>query len=281
MKDSDNKPKEIASYYGRHFNEDERLSQGYSRLEFERSKELIKRHVPNPPATILDVGGGTGIYSYWLASLGYEVHLIDLVERHIEQAKDRYAQQTQYPIASFTVGDARSLDQKNSIADAILLMGPLYHLIQRSERLQALCEAHRVLKKGGIICCAGIVRHAALLDGLFNGRIDDPYFMEILERDIAEGQHRNPQNIPEYFTTAFFHHPHELEKEIRDAGFAVAETAAIEGPAWIAKDLEKRWDDSAKREQLLNLVRAVEHEPALIGLSLHFMVIAEKNSDSG
>jgi hypothetical protein len=117
---------------------------------------------------------------------------------------------------------------------------------------------------------------ASLFDGLVRGLIDDPYFVEILERDLAEGQHRNPRNVPDYFTTAFFHHPFELAAEIREAGFSILELAAVEGPAWLAKDFAGRWADPGRRAQILKLVRMVEHETAIMEVSPHIMIIGNK-----
>lgn len=267
---------DIISHYDV-YQESERLSRSVGTLEFVRTLELIERHVPETSAIILDVGGGPGMYSYALTSKGYEVHLIDLVPKHIEQAKKVSEVQQKHPIASINVGDARALVHDDSSVDGVLLMGPLYHLIKQDERAQALNEAFRVLRPGGLVFCAGINRFASLFDGLFRGFIDDPYFMQILERDIAEGQHRNPKNILDYFTTAIFHHPYELETEIIEVGFSVIETVAIEGPLWMAKDFEDRWADPDRKAQLLNLVQKIEHEPALLGISPHFMIIAKKN----
>jgi 2-polyprenyl-3-methyl-5-hydroxy-6-metoxy-1,4-benzoquinol methylase len=63
-----------------------------SQLERLRSRELILRHAPEPPAVVLDVGGAAGAYAFWLAELGYEVRLIDAVPRLIEIARDRNEQ---------------------------------------------------------------------------------------------------------------------------------------------------------------------------------------------
>ena len=93
---------------------------------------------------------------------------------------------------------------------------------------------------------------------------------------MAEGQHRNPQNTEGYFTTAYFHRPDELEAEIREAGLTLKELVAVQGPGWLAEDFSSRWSDLSGREKLLGLIRAVEHEATLFGMSPHLMAIAEK-----
>ncbi|MGA7320324.1 MAG: class I SAM-dependent methyltransferase, partial [Candidatus Sulfotelmatobacter sp.] len=196
-----------------------RLRTGWFQLEYARTQELILRHLPPAPTTILDVGGGAGAYACWLASLGHEVHLIDPVPNHVEQARASSTQQPNHPLASATLGDARELPHSSQSADAVLLLGPLYHLTKRDDRLTALREAHRVLRDGGLVWGAGISRFASLLDSLSNGFFDQTEFAPILERDLAEGQHRNPTGNLNYFTDAFFHLPDELAGELTDAGF--------------------------------------------------------------
>src|ERR687886_2158115 len=85
--------------------EAERLLNSVGQLELVRTQELLTRYLPPPPATIFDVGGGTGIYAFWLAQQGYEVHLIDAVPLHIEQARRSCESQPDCSVASMEVGD--------------------------------------------------------------------------------------------------------------------------------------------------------------------------------
>jgi len=252
--------------------EDNRLRSGRGELEFVRTRELILRHLPAPPEIILDVGGGSGIYSAWLGSLGYDVHLVDMVPGHVVSAGRTPG------IASATVGDARNLARPNESADAVLLLGPLYHLTERPGRLQALCEARRVLKPGGLLFAAAISRFASLLSGLVEGFLVDPSFASIVVRDLSDGQHRNSTGKPEYFTRAFFHRPEELQSEIREADFSSVEVTAIEGPGWLAADFDARWSDPAWRGRLLALIRTVEREPWLLGATSHLLAVAKRDA---
>ena len=136
------------------------------------------------------------------------------METHLAQAREASKAQPEHPLASVTLGDARSLDLADGSADAVLLMGPLYHLTGRNDRLSALREAHRVLKPGGMLIAKAINRFASLMDGLIESYIDDPNFVPILRRDLEEGQHRGLSDAVGYFTTAFFHRPEELEGEV-------------------------------------------------------------------
>jgi ubiquinone/menaquinone biosynthesis C-methylase UbiE len=254
---------EILDHYGEGIERD-RVTGGTSRIEFARTKELLERFLPEPPAFVLDVGGGPGAYAAWLAERGYRVHLVDPVALHVEQAKER---------GGFTaaLGDARRLDDPDASVDAVLLLGPLYHLTERADRLRALTEAKRVVRPGGIVAAAAISRFASLLDGLLQGYLADPAFRAIVERDLVDGQHRNPDGRVEWFTTAFFHHPDELRGEVDEAGLELEAIYGVEGPGWLLAD---RWDDPGGRENVLVAARAIEQEPTLLGLSAHLLAVA-------
>jgi ubiquinone/menaquinone biosynthesis C-methylase UbiE len=271
-------PDEAIIHYG-DGREAERLLNSVGQLELVRTQELLTRYLPPPPAVVFDVGGGTGIYAFWLAQQGYEVHLIDAVPLHIEQARRSSESQDNCPLASMAVGDARQLNREEASVDVVLLLGPLYHLTNRSDRIGALREAHRILRDGGMVFAAGISRFASTLDGLFRGFLDDPEFVRIVQRDLAEGQHRNPNNHPAYFTTAFFHHPEELKTEIEQAGLQCERILAIEGPGWLLHNFDEQWGESARCDRLLEAIRWLEEEPFTLGMSAHIMAIAHKTNE--
>src|SRR5205823_14351555 len=101
----------------------------------------------------------------------------------------------------------------------------------------------------------GISRFASLFAGVFEGLLRDPAFVAIVERDLHDGRHANPTER-DYFTTAYFHLPHELEAEVREAGFVTLDLVGVEGPGWLLSDLEARWADPVERERLLWAARA-------------------------
>lgn len=267
---------EVVDYY-QGYDERSRLTNGSGLLEFLRLKEIIQRFIELPPGVVLDVGGGPGRYSCWVARLGYEVHHIDPVPKHVDEARSASTVQPDHPLASASLGDARSLDVPDDSADVVLLMGPLYHLPSRADRIQALREAYRVLKPGGQLIATAINRFASLIDGLVSGYIDDPVFIPILDGDLTDGRHLPETSTPEgYFMTAFLHLPEELESEIDEVGFRQETLISVQGPGEYATELDERLSDPLRREQLLGLVRRVEAERTLLGLASHFVVIAEK-----
>jgi SAM-dependent methyltransferase len=256
--------------------EEIRLTEGTSQLECERTRELLTRFLPPAPAIVLDVGGGAGAHACWLAGKGYEVHLMDISPVLVGMALAASRRQPDAPLAGAALGDARSLSWKENTADVVLLLGPLYHLTARDDRLCALREAHRVLKPGGTLFAAGISRFASALDGLRTGNLKDSQFAAIVDQDLQDGQHRNPTGNPHYFTDAYFHRPDELGQEAVAAGFAVSGIYGIEGPGWLVPEFDEWWSNPAHRERLLKLARALETEPGMLGVSAHFMVVSRK-----
>ncbi|HEX2207398.1 MAG TPA: methyltransferase domain-containing protein [Longimicrobium sp.] len=250
--------------------EAQRLATGPGQLERARTQEIIGRFLPAAPLVVLDVGGGPGVHARWLAELGHEVHLVDPVPRMVVQASAHAG------IASCSVGDARALEWPDGFADALLLLGPLYHLQDASDRNVALREAFRVLKPEGLLFAAGISRFASALDGLSRDVLADPAFAAIVERDLADGHHYNPTTTQGYFTTAYFHRPDELGAEIGRAGFRLQGLFGLEGPAWLLSDFEARWQDEARRGRLLHVLRQLETEPSMLGVSAHMLAVAHR-----
>ncbi len=268
-------PPEFFEHYASGY-EAQRLQSGSSQIELARTQELVMRYVPPTPAVIFDVGGGPGVYACWLSKLGYKVHLVDATPLHVELARKASQGQPEAPLASIEVGDARSISRPDASVDVVLMFGPLYHLTARVDRLMALREAHRVLRSGGLLLAVGISRFTSALDGLRQGLFNDPAFAQIVERDLQDGQHRNTTNHPMYFTTAFFHHPKELQAEVEESGFLYEKTLPVEGPLWLSHYVAANFSDQKRREQLLALARSLEDEPSLLGASAHLLVVARK-----
>jgi len=249
--------------------EEQRL-RGWGRLEFERTRELLAPRLPPPPSVVVDVGGGPGAYAQWLAGLGHEVHLLDPIELHVAQA--RAAAHT----LDAQVGDARRLPYADASADVVLLLGPLYHLTDVTDRERALREARRVLRPGGLLGAATISRHASTFDGLFKGYLADPAFEQIVEGGLRSGIHRNTERRERWFTTAYFHRPDELAQELRGAGFALEALLAVEGPAAMLPDVDAWLDDPHRRGVLMRALARVESVPELLGASPHLLAIARR-----
>jgi len=264
--------------------EKDRLRQGLGLVEFARTCEILLERLPPPPAVVCDVGGAYGEYSYWLAARGYEVHLFDLAETNIAMAAEQRGGFPR-PLASMEVADARAIPRPDASADTVLFMGPLYHITERAERLAALREAKRLLRPGGALFAAAITPCAMLLwattvFGKDNDLLMEPAFMEMVARQLRDGQHiPSPASGHNGMPRAFFHRPEELAAELAEAGFASPDVRGVVGPAWLAPDLDAQWSDPARREALLQTVRMTERESLLMGLHTHLLAEARKIHD--
>jgi len=248
-------PPEAEAHY-RGYDEDDRLARHW--IERVRTQQVLARLLPEP-VVVLDVGGGTGIHSRWLADQGHHVTLVDAMPEHVEQAEAD---------GTYTarVGDARSLDQAPESVEAVLLLGPLYHLVDLEDRSQALAEAHRVLRPGGVLVAGAISYAASLLDGTAQPWLDDERFVEIVRADLATGQHRNPTGHPEWFTTTYFHRPEQLREEVEAAGFDVEELIGVEGPGWLL----------GEPERALVAAELADAHPELAVLSAHLLAVGRR-----
>ena len=238
----------IAAHYELGLERDRLFREGEPRLELARTMELLDRFLP-PAPPLIDIGGGPGAYAAVWARRGFDVHLYDVMELHVRQAQQAADAQPAHRFSA-QVAEARSIPEQDASADAVVLLGPLYHLTEAAQRSSALLEARRVLKPGGVIAAVGISRFASLLDGLWQGWLSDPLFRAIAERDLVDGQHRNPDPVlyPQGFTTAYFHRPEELADEVRQAGFDGVSLHGVEGPGWLRQE---HWSDPDRREQML------------------------------
>jgi SAM-dependent methyltransferase len=256
---------EITRYYTKG-GEQSRLTEAPS-LERIRTQILLKRYLPAPPARIMDVGGASGVYAKGLAESGYQVLLIDPVPLHVELASALDGVQAR-------LGDARDLAEPDASTDAVLLLGPLYHLLNREDRLQAFREARRVLRPGGVVLAAAISRYASSFDGFFRGFIDRPGFTSLLTEDQRTGQHRNPQDQPNLFTTAYFHDGAELAQEVTESGLSLDAVLPIEGMLPWVPGITDRLQDPEQLELILTWLESIETDPAMLNAGSHLMAVA-------
>jgi SAM-dependent methyltransferase len=129
----------------------------------------ISEALPPAPQRIADVGGGPGTYAFALADQGHSVDLVDLSPRLIQLAQVEQVQRegsgNTRLLQSLSVGNA--LDPtilQHGIYDAVLLLGPLYHLVEESERVEAVANAVRLAKPNGVLFVAFVSIAAHLRD---------------------------------------------------------------------------------------------------------------------
>lgn len=251
-----------------------RLGSARGALEFERTKELIERYLPPSPAVVADIGGGPGRYSLWLAEHGYRVRHRDIVPVHVAQLEEQLG-----PLAiEAEVGDARDLDLPDDSVDAVLLLGPLYHLQTRAERVLALREARRIVRSGGYVFAAAISRWAARLDGVLAKRM----YRVVPETPALVAEVERTGVLPPLAPASFFgyaHRPMQLRSEVRAAGLSLASLVCIEGAASLLADLEDRRNTVEDWNVVLETARATEAVPELLGIGPHLLATCRREHD--
>ena len=263
---SDSLVAQVVAYYTEEFREDLRFAEGarpVGRLEWLRTREILAAVLPPAPARLLDVGGGPGVHARALAADGYAVRLLDLTPAHVAQARDG-----DVPLDA-DVADARDLPEPDGRYDAVLLMGPLYHLPARRDRVRALREAVRVARPGGVVVAAAISRYAGPLDFASSGSFDGAW-VERTERLATDGVN----DVRGGFTIAYFHRVVELVAECTDAGLPEVTVHGVEGPAWVAA--EAAAGGPLAEDVLgsaLRLARAVDTERELVAASAHLLAV--------
>ena len=272
----------VLAFYeeGREYN---RLRTDIGLIEFERSKEILLENLPTPPAAIYDIGGAYGEYSWWLASLGYEVHLFDLSETNIKMSKKLAKEYPGCSLAASEVCDARKVPRADNSADAVLLMGPLYHITDYEERIRAIRESFRLLKKGGVLFSAALTPYSVLLDNLTvyspNGGsyLENPDFLAMVERELKDGTHINPnKEVYAGLGSSHLHTAKALKAELRVGGFSDSVVHGTMGGAWLANNIDELWKNEKSRNILMTTVRLLDTHDEIIGLSCHLLAVSKR-----
>ncbi len=198
------------------------------------------------------------------------MHLIDPVPAHVAAAAER-------PWVTAALGDARRLDVPDGVASGVLLLGPLYHLANRSDRVQALREAARVIKPGGVVAAAAIARHASLFDFASRGLLDQDRLARI-RPTLESGVH--DANLG--FTEAWFHRVEDLEAELIEVGLIDVSVAGVEGPAYlILKTAEEAGNVSDELfASALALARVTATDPDVVSVGSHLLAIGRRSAVS-
>ncbi|MEJ0034140.1 MAG: class I SAM-dependent methyltransferase [Bacteroidota bacterium] len=237
------------------FDEDSRLRSAYGIIEEEHTRKLIAKHLASQPLDVYDVGGGTGHYSLWLASLAHRVYFSDIVPKHVDIFRNRSQN-----VASINIEDARALSYANDVADLVILNGPLYHLLERDDRLKALNEAKRILKPNGLLLAFSISRFAGLNYALSSGEIFNDDYFEMVKGEVASGVRDNRPGKNKTFVSAYFHLLEEVESEVKEAGLSVENSFGV-GLMWSPPGIDEILTNPVKRLRLLQAVELIESNP--------------------
>ena len=243
------------------------------RTEFAVTRRALADYLPSPPATIVDLGGGPGKYAIPLTQLGYSVTLVDLSQGNLALAQVKAAE-VGVEMAAVIHADILSLPTlPEEKYDAVLLKGPLYHLLEGAERETAVTIALDLLKPGGLIFAAFITRFAPVRELAINNPewiMEHPARLkEILETGIHrwEPGEKNPD--------FYFAHPDEVRPFMENAGLKTVNLIGVEGV--VAEHEEKMNQLSGELwEKWVDLNYQLGQDPALYGAADHLLYIGRK-----
>lgn len=181
----------LSNYYG-DYDEDGRLRSQHGMVEYLTTMRYIEKYL-QPGMRIIEIGAGTGRYSHTLAGMGYRVDAVELVEHNIEVFRQHI---TEGEPVTITQGNAMDLKDFQSCSyDMTLLLGPMYHLFNEQDQKQALAEALRVTKVGGIVYVAYCNNDATVIQFAFQkGMIRDTHYKELIDRDTFKCT-SNPEDL--------------------------------------------------------------------------------------
>lgn len=263
--------RDIADYYNRDPEREHRRLEE-NRLEFDLTWRYLENYLPSE-GSILEIGAATGRYTLPLAQQGYGITAVDISPVQLQFSRGRIIGGGLGQAVNFLVADARDLRaiNKNDF-DAVLLMGPLYHLVEEEDRKKALQEAHARLRKGGVIFSAFISRYGIFGDVLKN--IPDVIEQREEIRSVLD-LGRDTDDYPNEGFRAYCAEVPEIAPLHHGIGFENLALVGVE-PAISADDESYNRLDDHLRQLWLDLLFEISTKESLIGASRHLLYVGRK-----
>lgn len=207
-------------------------------------------------------------------------------ETNIKLSKELAKEYPTYSLSSSEVGDARNIPRADNSADAVLLMGPLYHITDYDERIKAIKESFRLLKNDGVIFTAALTPYSVLLYNITvyspkgenkNTYLENTDFLAMVERELKDGCHINPnREVYEGLGSSHLHMAKALKAELEVGGFSDSVVHGVMGGAWLVHDIDELWKNEISRNALMNTVRLLDKHEEIIGLSGHLLAVSKR-----
>ncbi len=244
-------------------------------LEADITWRYLNLYLP-PRGRLLEIGFGTGFYTFPLAKRGYQITAIDLADEYLTRCKAKAQKLNLSDQIDFRTGDARQMEGiPRGEFEAVLLMGPLYHLLLETDRTAALRSAYACLKPGGVIFSALISRFG-ILGGLIK---DNPSWIENQEEvwSVVRQGHR-PANAPRGGFRGYYVRLDEIAPRHERVGFRTLKIAGVE-PAISADDESYNTLKGKQRDLWLDLLFEISSEQSMVASSRHILYIGQRPED--
>lgn len=241
-------------------------------FELARMQHLLGRYLPDPPALIADIGGGTGAHARWLQDRGYSVELLDLMPQHVDEARAAGI--------DAIVGDARQLPWEDEYFDGVLMAGPMYHLPRLEDRLTAMREAVRVTRPGGFVAVVALNRTANLIGATLANELQhrEPIVRELLDTGYSPANDRMAETT--------YHSVPQLRQEMTGPGLSSITIHALTGPGgWLTVALDAHFQDTQPPTTLttpdplqtaLHASHLADRYPDLVPASSQFLAVGQR-----
>lgn len=257
---------EIEAYYNK-FNEEKRLNSRHGQVEYRVSMKYIHQYLQDmgeaEHVKILDIGAGTGRYSVKLAEEGYDVTAVELVKYNLGILKQKNSR------VKAMQGNALNLKKlEDNLFDLTLLFGPMYHLFSYEEKLQALKEARRVTKPGGILLVAYCMNEYGVISYAFKER----HIKECIEKQRLT---KDFQTLSQKEDLYDYMRLEDIKKLSQDADLVRLKILSPDGPANYMRPFLNQLDQE-EFEYFVQYQMATCEREDLLGAGAHTVDILRK-----
>ncbi len=248
-------------------------------VEFAVTCQALATYLP-PNARVLDIGGGPGRYTIWLAQRGHRVSLADLCPELLSIARTKIGQaRVEAMVEEVVEADARDLSNwADNSFDAVLSLGPFYHLPDPDDRHRAVSELRRVLRVGGPAFVALIPRYAFLRRTL--AKPDERRHLaqpDFIKRVLEDGVFIN--DVPGRFTEGYGAVPEEVSPFFEQHGFTTLALLAAEGIAVNSQAAlsELAASDPTVYKAALDVIMRTSSDSSILGMATHLLYVGRRS----
>ena len=240
------------------------------KIEFELTKRYINRYI-KPNDKVLDLGGGPGKYSLYLAELGCEVTLADLSQKNVDFGLNK-AKELGLPLSGMCL-DSRDLSSiEDGQYDHVLCMGPMYHLKDKDDRIKTIKECLKKLKPNGTIFVAFVSSYSFVWDYL----IRNPELILNNERKSQLNIMLDDENfVGQGFTDNFFIRPKDVHPFFEQFNLEKLHLINCESFLYL-REAELLTQTPEVVSAWLDLAEQVCEREDMLSLAEHIMYIARK-----